>query len=299
MTVDVLEATTVEQAAVAARSTLADLVCLTKARLNSLVSVTVVAGAALAPEPAWGQAALAGVGATLAALGACALNQVLERERDALMGRTRARPLPAGRLTARAAASLAAGLLVVGCALAAAAGPVPFALTALGALLYALVYTPLKARSPLAFVPGALSGALPPLVGWTAAGGELDATAALLAALLLAWQTPHVAAIDWVHRDDHRRGGLRTLAVVAPSGRASGAAAVLGATTLVAVSAAVGHTFGGLALGLVTAAVTVPVLRLSVAFARGRDATASRALFRATLLQLPAALLLAIVARWL
>lgn len=282
--------------AATARATLADVACLTKARLNALVSLTAVAAAALAPAPAWGPAALAALGATLAALGACALNQVLERERDARMDRTRGRPLPSGRLGARAATALALGLLAAGGALAGCAGPAPLVLTALGAVLYALVYTPLKARTPLAFIPGAASGALPPLVGWTAAGGELDGTAALLAALLLAWQVPHVAAIDWVHRDDHRRGGLRTLAVVAPGGGASAAAALLGAAALVATATALGHAQGGLPAAAACALLGAPVLHGAAALARSRATHAARHLFRTTLVQLPLVLLVAIVA---
>lgn len=281
----------------AATPTLADLVCLTKARLNSLVSLTVVAGAVLVPDATWAPAALAACGATLAALGACALNQVLERARDARMMRTRARPLPAGRLDARAAAAIAVGLLAAGCLLAAAAGPVPAALTALGGALYALVYTPLKGRTPLAFAPGALAGALPPLVGWTAAGGDvLAAPALLLLALLLAWQVPHVAAIDWVHRDDHARGGLRTLAVVDPTGRGSGLAALLGAGLLVVASAALAAASGGWPAALVAAGLSLPLVRLARALQRARTSHAGRRLFVATLAQLPAVLLVAIVA---
>ncbi|MBX3470938.1 MAG: UbiA family prenyltransferase [Planctomycetes bacterium] len=274
---------------------LADLATLTKARLNVLVSVTVVAGAALAPAPALSAAAAAALGATLAALGACALNQVLERDRDRTMTRTAARPLPAGRLDARAASLVAAGLLLAGCALVVAlAGALPALLTALGGALYAFVYTPLKPRTPLAFLPGAVAGALPPLVGWTAAGGALDAGALVLFALLLAWQVPHVAAIDWVHRVDHARGGLRTLAVVDPSGRATTIAAVAGAEATVLVGGALGLVLGGAAAALVCALLGAPLVALALDLARARSAAAARRLFAATLVHLPLVLAVAL-----
>lgn len=275
------------------------LAVLTKARLNSLVAVTVVAGALLAPGgPGWTIVLLASLGAMLAALGACALNQVLERDRDVHMDRTRARPIPSGAVSVHAAAALGLSLMAAGCALALTAGPLPALLTLLGGALYVFVYTPLKPLTPLAFLPGALAGALPPVIGWLAAGGALDGGALALLVLLLAWQVPHVAAIDWVNRDDHTRGGLRTLAVADPSGAATGLVAVLGAAALVLASAA--PSLAGLApawAGLAAGALSLPLVALAERLRRERTTAAARRLFLATLLQLPCVLLIAIVAR--
>ncbi|MCO5165929.1 MAG: UbiA family prenyltransferase [Planctomycetes bacterium] len=299
MTVAASHAPTCEPTcAPAAPSLFTDLAVLTKARLNVLVSVTVVAGAALAPAPALPAAVAAAVGATLAALGACALNQVLERERDRTMTRTASRPLPAGRLGATTATLVAAGLLLAGCAtVAAGAGALPALLTALGGALYALVYTPLKPLTPLAFVPGAVAGALPPLVGWTAAGGALDPGALALFGLLLAWQVPHVAAIDWVHGADHARGGLRTLAAVDRTGRATAVAAVAGAEATVLAGAALGVVLGGVVAALVCALLGAPLVALALDLAGARSAPAARRLFAATLVHLPLALAVALAAR--
>lgn len=272
---------------------------LTKARLNSLVAVTALAGAALAPGgTSWGAILGATLGTTLAALGACALNQVVERERDALMDRTWRRPLPAGDLRPATALAIALGLLIVGVAAALAAGPLPAALTLLGGGLYAFAYTPLKPVTALAFVPGAVAGALPPVVGWVAAGGGLDGGALALAALLIAWQVPHVAAIDWVHRADHRRGGLRTLAVLDPSGARSGLVAVVGAVALVLVSAAPALLGGAPAwAGALAGALGLPLVVLAERLLRARSDAAARRLFLASLVHLPAVLAVAIVAR--
>lgn len=275
------------------------LVVLTKARLNSLVAFTVLAGALLAPGgPAWTVVLVASIGVTLAALGACALNQVLERHRDRRMARTRTRPLPSGAVGAPAAALLGLGLVAAGCALVLPAGAAAALLTLIGGALYVLVYTPLKPITPLAFVPGAVAGALPPVVGWLAAGGALDGGALALFTLLFVWQVPHVAAIDRVHRDDHTRGGLRTLAVVDKTGAATGVVAPLGAAAL--VLAAAGPALAGLApgwAGLVAAFVSLPLVALSMRLRDERSAAAAWRLFVATLIQLPCVLVVTIVAR--
>lgn len=274
--------------------TAAALLELTKWRLNTLVLATVAAGAALAGGAAWPALVAAGAGAALCAFGACAWNQVLEREHDARMARTRDRPLPSGRLSARSAALFATALLAAGEAvLLAGCGPAAAAVAAATALLYAPLYTSLKRVTPLAFVPGALAGAAPPLIGWAAVTGDLGPGGWVIPAIVLAWQAPHVAAIDWRHRDDARRGGLRTPAAIDPSGRLSAAQALAGGAALV-LALLLPALLGLRGPATVAAALLVsgPYVARSVAFARAPTDASARALFRASLVHLPVVLLL-------
>ncbi|MFW5911083.1 MAG: protoheme IX farnesyltransferase, partial [Thiohalospira sp.] len=176
------------------------------------------------------------LGAALAAAGTNALNQWLEREADGRMDRTRGRPLPRGRISS-------AGALTFGLLLAAAGPVVLLAVDAVAAgiaaatvLLYDAVYTPLKRRTWLATVVGGVPGALPVLGGWQAGAGGLGTGAWILFAILFLWQLPHFFSLDWLYREDYRRGGFRTLATADPGGRAS-AAAALGSAVLLAGSA--------------------------------------------------------------
>jgi heme o synthase len=160
-----------------------------------------------------------GVGTALTAFGANALNQYRERAIDARMERTRGRPLPAGRLDPGTALVYGTGVSLLGTfVLFAFAGPLPAALAAATILLYVLVYTPLKRLTTLNTLIGAVCGALPPLIGWSAASGGLATGAWLLAALLFVWQIPHFLALAWLYREDYARGGLRMLPVVDPAG---------------------------------------------------------------------------------
>jgi protoheme IX farnesyltransferase len=140
---------------------------------------------------------------------------VLERGPDARMARTRRRPLPAGRLAPAAAARFAT--ILVGVALvelAVLANLLTAVLAALAVVAYTLVYTPLKYRTPLALVIGAVPGAAPPLLGWTAATGSIDAPALVLFAILLAWQIPHFIAIAIYRKDEYARAGIRVVPLV-------------------------------------------------------------------------------------
>ena len=209
----------------AGRSSLSSYLELGKARLSTLVVATTAVGFAVAPGRfdallfAWTL-----LGTTLAALGANSLNQWAERERDALMERTRTRPLPSGRLAAREA--LAAGVLesLGGVALLAALVNLLTALlAAFVILLYVLVYTPMKSRSHLNTLVGAVCGAIPPMMGWTAVTGALDPGAYILAAVLFVWQIPHFLALAWLYREDYQRGGYKMLPHSDPSGRLTAA----------------------------------------------------------------------------
>ncbi|MSR36149.1 MAG: protoheme IX farnesyltransferase [Gemmatimonadetes bacterium] len=149
------------------------------------------------------------VGTASATAGALALNQYAEREVDALMLRTRSRPLPSGRMAPREALGFGTLLLALGVGyLAATVGWLPSALTALSAAAYLLAYTPLKSRSYLATLVGAFPGAFPALIGWTAATGRVQIGGVVLFGIAFLWQLPHVLALAWLLREDYARVGF-------------------------------------------------------------------------------------------
>ena len=195
---------------------LRELVLLAKPRLSGLVVFTTTGGLLLAPGHVRPARALLAVLATAAVVGAAnALNCYFERDTDALMHRTRDRPLPAGRLDPRLA--LALGLTVPVFALpilALVAGGLTALLALVALVSYVAVYTPLKRRSSLALFVGAVPGAIPPLMGWTTATGQLDAGGLALFALLFAWQLPHFLAISLYLQEDYARGGMKVFSVV-------------------------------------------------------------------------------------
>lgn len=197
-------------------ATLRDLVLLAKPRLSGLVVLTSAGGLALAPGRIGPARAILTVLGTAAVVGAAnALNNYLEREIDGRMRRTRDRPLPAGRVDPFVA--LALGLLVPAFALpvlALVANPLTALLAFTALVVYVLVYTPMKRRSTLALFVGAVPGAIPPLMGWTAVTGRLDPGGLALFALLFAWQLPHFLAISIYLAEDYARGGLKVFALV-------------------------------------------------------------------------------------
>src|SRR5215469_6224076 len=204
-----------------------DYAVLMKTRVTSLVMMTAWCGYYLGSAKTgvsslnWGLLhAVLGIG--LVSGGAAALTQVMERDLDALMLRTAARPLPMGRMSARSAtwlgfATIAAGVLYLGLATNWLAG----ILAALTAAAYAGAYTPLKRHSTLCTFVGAFPGAMPPVLGWTAARGSLSWEALALFAIVFAWQFPHFHSIAWMHREDYRRANVRMLAAVDETGRAA------------------------------------------------------------------------------
>ena len=182
----------------------------------ALVVATAGAGYALAPAsgaPLAVQLLVLGhtlVGTALVAAGASALNQIAERDVDALMARTARRPLPSGRLGVAEAAAFAWPASFLGIAwLWTFAGALTAALAIATLLSYVLAYTPLKRVTPLATLVGAVPGALPIVGGWTAAGGALDARAGVLFAILFLWQLPHFLALGYLYRADYLRAGLK------------------------------------------------------------------------------------------
>ncbi|OGX32892.1 MAG: protoheme IX farnesyltransferase, partial [Omnitrophica WOR_2 bacterium RIFCSPHIGHO2_12_FULL_64_13] len=162
------------------------------------------------------------IGAWLVGSGANALNQWAEHDADALMERTKIRPLPTGRLQPWQACTFGVTMAITGLAclwLFVNALATWCALTTL--VIYVNVYTPMKRLSPLCTLIGAVPGALPPIIGWAAASGSLSLEAWVLCAILFLWQLPHFLAIAWVHRDDYRRAGFRMLSVVDPTGQST------------------------------------------------------------------------------
>lgn len=180
-------------------------------RLALLNGVAATAGYLLHPAPvALSTLAAAFCGVALLAAGGSALNQVMERDLDRLMERTRQRPLAQGNLTPLTATGIGGAVILAGLVLLADAGGLLPALLGLMALAwYLAIYTPLKQRTPFALAVGAVCGALPPLIGWCLAGGDpVDYRVVLLAGLLYIWQVPHFWLLQRRHEDDYRRGGI-------------------------------------------------------------------------------------------
>ncbi len=271
-----------------------------------LVLVTMAAGYAMAPvlgvvsPAAWVLGLFhALVGTALVAGGTNALNQVVERDVDALMARTARRPLPSARLEVREATVFAWLIGALGVVyLAVLVSVVTAVLAALTLASYVFVYTPLKRRTPLSTLIGAVPGALPIVGGWTAAGGALDTRASILFAILFLWQLPHFLALSWIYRDDYARAGLQMLSVGDADGRMTFRQAALHAAALVPVSlapAVVG--MGGPVYFIGAAALSGGYFWASVAAARRPSRDGARRLFTASLVYLPSILALMIADR--
>jgi protoheme IX farnesyltransferase len=278
-------------AGVRRQSNLGDYVALTKPRLNFLVVLTSAAGyylGAISSLNLW-QMTQAVVGTALVAGGAAVLNQVYERDTDALMRRTLGRPLPDHRVTAGDATIFGSALALAGMALLAFGANILAALLALATLfVYLVVYTPMKRRSPVATLVGAVPGALPPLIGWAAAHGAVTLGGWILFAIVFLWQIPHFMAIAWMYREDYRSAGFPMLPVIEPDGRRTGRQAVLFAAALLPVSLA--PTFVGLSGWIyfsIALALSISLLILSIRFAATRSETSARWLFFGSITYLP------------
>jgi heme o synthase len=268
-----------------------DLLALTKPRVTLLVLITTLIGFHLGTRGPTDLALLLHtvMGTALVASGAAAINQVMEQRIDGLMRRTRLRPLPAGRLGSREARAFALVLAAVGLVQLALGANVIAALVALATIVsYALVYTPLKRRTSLAAVIGAVPGALPPMIGWAAATGHLSVEGWVLFAIVFMWQMPHVLAISWMYREDYQRGGIRVLPVEEPDGASTSRQTVSYAAVLIPVTLL--PTVVGLAGGRYVAGALVlglALLALAIDFARHRTAARARRLFLVSLAYLP------------
>lgn len=213
---------------------------LTKPRITFLIVLTAAAGFCLAaPVGAFNYFAFIHgmIGIALLSSGIATLNQYMERNLDALMRRTASRPLPTGRLTPAQALLFGAGLtLIAEVYLALLVNPLTAALglTVIGGYLF--MYTPLKTRTSLSTAIGAFPGAMPPLMGWVAATGEMTLGAWSLFAILFLWQFPHFLAIAWMYREDYARAGIVMLPVVEPEGRVTAQQIVIYTLMLLPVS---------------------------------------------------------------
>ena len=233
------EPTTLPWPATAFRQRLADYLALTKPRVVAMVLVTTLVGFYLGADGAPSLRLMLHtlLGTALAAAGTLSLNQYMERDLDARMDRTRHRPLPDGRLTPIEALVLGLVLLVAGlCYLDAAAGMACALVTAAIAATYLLAYTPLKTRTSLCSLVGAVPGALPPVAGWAAVRGGVAPEAWVLFAIMYLWQIPHTLAIGRMYRDDYARAGIRVLAVVDGDGSSTAIQAVINCLALLPVA---------------------------------------------------------------
>jgi protoheme IX farnesyltransferase len=273
------------------RSPVGDYVALTKPRLNFLVVLTSAAGYYLGVigRPEWIAMAQAVLGTALVAGGAAVLNQVYERGTDALMRRTRMRPLPDGRVRPEDARIFGVTLSLAGVLLLTfTTNIVAASLAAATLVVYLIVYTPMKRRSSAATLVGAIPGALPATIGWAAAQGGVSIGGWALFAIVFLWQIPHFMAIAWMYRDDYRSAGFPMLPVVEPDGRRTGRQALLYAALLLPVSLVptlVGVS--GRAYFAVALVLGVSMLALAARFARSRSDGAARALFFGSITYLP------------
>ncbi len=263
---------------------------LAKPRLNALAVATVGIGYYLgAGALDLGVLLSVLIGSGLVAAAGAAFNQVAERDLDALMIRTRSRPLPLGGISPAAGQLFATVLSIAGLiVLALGANPLS-AVVALATLVsYAWIYTPLKRSTPWAVLVGAVPGALPPVIGWVAATGALTVEAWLLFGIAFAWQLPHFHSLAWLHRDDYARAGFKVLAVDDPTGRRTATHSLVWALVLAVLcllGAAVGLTPAAFAVA--AAAFSGAFALLAARFAFDRGPARARILFLGSLIVLP------------
>lgn len=280
-----------------------------KPGITRMVTITSLVGfvlSAIGRSMGWGELALlvtgSAIGTALSSLGANTLNEWLERDRDALMPRTAHRPLPQQRISPKVA--LVAGLVesALGLIVLALAANVWAALVSLACIItYVAIYTPMKLKSPVSVLIGAIPGALPPLIGWAAAGGSSGAPTLLQAGgwslftLMFVWQIPHFMAIAWMYRADYSLGGFRVLAAEDPTGVRTarnmiGWAIVLLPATLMPVWAMPGRV--GAVYGAFALISGLAFLWLTMGFGRLRTRDAARRVFFASIAHLPLLLMI-------
>jgi protoheme IX farnesyltransferase len=274
---------------------LADFVELTKPRVVLMVLITAFVGFYVGSEgvPDYLRLLQMLFGTALAASGTLVLNQYLERDTDGMMERTRRRPLPDGRVQPRDAfwfgtLTAAAGLGYLALAVNLAAAWVTVAIT----MSYLFFYTPLKRRSPLCMLIGAVPGALPPVIGWAAARGEFQIDAWVLFAIMFLWQVPHTLAIARLYRDDYAKAGIQFLPVVEPDGRSTSRQIISHSAALLAVSllpTLLGSA--GSIYFIVAFALGAGLLASGIRVAMESTAARARSLLLASLVYLPALLL--------
>jgi heme o synthase len=264
---------------------------LAKIRLTAMVLITTAVGFILGSPGtvAYDRLLWTILGTGLAAAGASTLNQLLEIHRDALMRRTRGRPLPAGQVSALQALVFAFGTSAVGVGiLNELVNPLTALLGLANIVIYSLVYTPLKPRTSLCTLVGAICGALPPIMGWTGAADSISPGAWLLGMILFLWQIPHFLALVWVCRDDYARAGFRMLPLIDPHGHLTCLMIVLYSLALLPLGLAV--TFSGLAgylFGAVSLVLGLVLFLFAVKLRRAKTHQNARRVFLASLAYLP------------
>jgi heme o synthase len=266
-------------------------VVLTKPDVTFLVVITTLAGFYLGSNGAieWATLLSTVCATMLVAGGTAALNQYVERDLDAVMRRTAARPLPTGQLRPRDALIFGVLTIIAGAAWLALAANTLAALVALTTtVLYLGLYTPLKKRTPLSTAVGAIPGALPPLIGWAAAHGSLSLGGWILFAILFFWQFPHFMSIAWMYREDYARAGIKMLPVVDRDGNSTFRQIICTSAILVWVSAlpavvgmaGIGYFFLALVLGMI-------LLQVSLWANRSRTNVRAKWLMHATVAHIP------------
>ncbi len=279
------------QAVAADKSWLVVYCDLFKARLTFLVLITTLIGLYLGSEgPVDGLLLLNTIiGTALVACGGSALNQLIERDYDAKMRRTQDRPLPSGRLQPQMVLFVGYACAILGLVYLTVASNLTTALIgAFTFLSYVFVYTPLKRVTWLNTVVGAIPGALPPLIGWTAARGQLSGEGLVLFAIQALWQIPHFMAIAWIYRDEYAKAGFKMLPVFDPEGRRTARQTVIHTLILLPVSVCP-FLFGvtGLAYLVTALALGLAFFWFAVQFARDLTLSRARQLFYVSILYLP------------
>lgn len=281
------------------KAMIADLWQLTKPGITRLVLVTTAVGYYLGSTTAFDWALLfhALVGTGLLAAGTNALNQYAERMVDAEMRRTRSRPLPAGRISPALALAFSAGISVAGALyLAVLVNLLTAALGAAALLIYIFAYTPLKRRTWWCTVVGAVPGAIPPMMGWTAVTGRVDLLAWILFGIVFLWQMPHFYAIGWMYRQDYAKAGFPMLPVIDDGGERTARQIIAYTVALLLVSiltSVLGLTGAVYFVGAMT--LGLGFLGLGIALAIARTGTQARRLFLGSILYLPVLLVLMVV----
>jgi protoheme IX farnesyltransferase len=268
-------------------SPVADYIQLAKPRLNLLVVATSAAGYYLGGPPSTDLAlmAQAAAGTALVAGGAAVLNQLYERDTDALMRRTRLRPLPDGRVSPADARLFGLGLTIAGLLLLAArANLLAAGLAFATVFVYLIIYTPMKLLTPASTLVGAVPGALPAVIGWAASHGSVGVGGMTLFAIVFLWQIPHFMAIAWLYRDDYRKAGFPMVSVIEPSGVRAGSQAALFAAMLVPITLAASTSAVSFAVIL---ALGLAQFALALRFLMTRSDASARTLFVGSITYLP------------
>jgi protoheme IX farnesyltransferase len=283
------------------RSRFADYLALTKPELTFLSVLTALAGFYLGAEgtlPGIGILHIL-LGTALVGGGAGAINQYMERHLDALMKRTEQRPIPSGRIAASEALWFGALLTIAGIVhLTIFVNPLTGFLGALTSTTYLFLYTPLKRLTPYSTLVGGIPGALPPVMGWTAARNGISVEAGVLFAILFLWQMPHFLSLAWMYRKDYARAGYRLVTVTDREGLRTGryilaaAAALMPVSALLTFTGSAGPLYAILALAS-GIAFLIPAFRLI----RTRSSAAARVVFFASLFYLPAIMLALVLDR--